>query len=162
MYCGMTINNLTAPLSVDNKIKCSADGYSFKGWDLTSCWYSEPWRVLRLSSSAQRTDKSDVCWEKKRKGGGGAGHKVGCNARVHKLGNLPPETCKCRKANQKEKKNAWKNLTAGRLAVFHPPLPLQLSSAQERILMTKAPQSWLRTKPVRTLSDSLYHSCRFQ
>lgn len=35
-----------------------------------------------------------------------------CNARAHKLGNLPPETCRCWKANQK----AWRNLTAGRLA----------------------------------------------
>lgn len=56
-----------------------------------------------------------------------------CNARAHKLGNLPPETCSCWKANQK----AWRNLTAGRLA-SHPPPPLLLSSAVEGISMARA------------------------
>lgn len=33
-----------------------------------------------------------------------------CNARAHKLGNLPPESCRCRKANQKSLRefNSWK------------------------------------------------------
>lgn len=56
-----------------------------------------------------------------------------CNARAHKLGNLPPETCSCWKANQK----AWRNLTAGRLA-SHPPPPLLLSSVVEGISMARA------------------------
>lgn len=68
-----------------------------------------------------------------------SGHKAAharaerCNARAHKLGNLPPETCSCWKANQK----AWRNLTAGRLA-SHPPPPLLLSSVVEGISMAGA------------------------
>lgn len=56
-----------------------------------------------------------------------------CNARAHKLENLPPETCSCLKANQK----AWRNLTAGRLASLLPPL-LLLSSVVEGISMAGA------------------------
>lgn len=56
-----------------------------------------------------------------------------CNTRVHKLGNLPPETFSFWKANQK----AWRNLTAGRLASYPPP-PLLLSSVVEGISMARA------------------------
>lgn len=96
------------------------------------------WGVLRLSSFSllnwqkrlkiHLLERAQVCratklhtWEER------------CNARAHKLGNLPPETCRCWKANQK----AWRNLTAGRLA-SHPPPPLLLSSVVEGISMAGA------------------------
>lgn len=126
---------LTAPLSVDNKTEYSADGYCFKGWYWMCCWHS--WGSLRLfllSTDWQTLlkihllERAQVCqatklhtWEKR------------CIARAHKLGNLPPETCSCWKANQK----AWRNLTAGRLTSLPPP-PLLLSSVVEGISMAGA------------------------
>jgi len=96
------------------------------------------WGVLRLSFSARYwTDKSSlklICWKEcKFVRPQSCTREEKCNARAHKLGNLPPETCSCWKANQK----AWRNLTAGRLA-SHPPPPLLLSSVVEGISMARA------------------------
>lgn len=126
----------TAPLSVDNKTIYSADGYCFKEWYWMCCWH---WGVLRLSSSTLYwTDKSSlksICWKERKFCQGTKLHtwEERCNVRAHKLGNLPPETCSCWKANQK----AWRNLTAGRLA-SHPPPQLLLSSVVEDISMARA------------------------
>lgn len=141
---------LTAPLSVDNKTIYS-DGYSFK--EGCAADTLEVWRFLLLRSLS--TDKSSLkfnCWERVQVCQATKLHarEERCNARAHKLGNLPLETCSCWKANQK----AWRNLTAGRLASLPPP-PLLLSSEVEGISMTGAYRPG-------SISILLYLSCSYR